>query len=216
MNETITQQLVYPYNLFLDVKGNTNLEIPALYSKDIQAGLCYALSTLLEAEQTFIHLYYKEGLSICDISKRLSLSEKDVEAEKRKAVRKLRIPSRWNYIQYGVAGYLKRETSLQYNKGYRIGYDAGYQNGINDISSEKSNLSNHEKLLNQPVEIMNLSPRILRCLRNAGCKRISDLLSLTQRQIMFIHGLGQKGANEIAQALESLGIEDPTWFQFRL
>ena len=49
MATTISPQSVYPdypYNLLTAIRGNTTLELPHSLTKDVLAGLHYALSTL--------------------------------------------------------------------------------------------------------------------------------------------------------------------------
>ena len=103
----------YPFNLLLAAKGDATLDLPLKLTADILAGVQYSLSTLSEQEQTVLHRRYIACDSISDIASRFSVTEECIRRIERKALFKLREPSRWNYILLGVAvrtGQLRNTT----------------------------------------------------------------------------------------------------------
>ena len=132
MATTISPQSVYPdypYNLLSAIRGYTTLESPHNLTKDVLAGLHYALSTLEDRERTIILGRFQEALSLEDLAIELDISDERVRQLQVKALRKLREPCRWNYISLGIAGYSKSRASAEYNKGVSKGYAEGYRHG---------------------------------------------------------------------------------------
>lgn len=215
-SNTSSHRKLYPYNLLLSVKGSTNLELPRLFTKDVCAGIQYALSSLTIKERELIRLRYMENRSISETASLLAASQAEVKQLERKAISKLRQPPKWNYVQYGIAGYLKQKTVDEYNKGYNLGYRAGYQNGIEDTRSGIVQQDAPDDILNLPIEVMNLTTRVYNSIHRAGFRRIHEIAVLGEMDIWKIKNLGRKGANEIARKLLEYGIKYTAWNRYLL
>lgn len=70
------------------------------------------------------------------------------------------------------------------------------------------------EVLNQPIESLNLSTRAHSCLRLARCKRVGDVVRLTDEDISTMRQLGKVSANEIAVAIKTLNIEHSAWEKY--
>lgn len=206
----------YPFNLLLAAKGDTTLALPLKLTADILAGVQYSLSTLSEQEQTILHRRYIACGSISDIASRFSVTEECIRQIERKALFKLREPSRWNYILFGVAGYCKDRATTEYNKGYSKGYRDGYRHGRTDAENNVAFSYGPEDLLSQPIQYLNLSTRAQQCMFGFGCKTVGDIVRLTEEQIMRTRNLGKKSADEIARKLNAAGAKGSPWDQFLL
>ncbi|HEY5257267.1 MAG TPA: DNA-directed RNA polymerase subunit alpha [Candidatus Baltobacteraceae bacterium] len=57
-----------------------------------------------------------------------------------------------------------------------------------------------------PVETLNLSVRSYNCLKRAGISRVSELLDLSEDEIMKMRNFGKKSLDEIKQVLEERGL----------
>src|SRR5271170_1579236 len=57
-----------------------------------------------------------------------------------------------------------------------------------------------------PVESLNLSVRSFNCLKRAGISKISELLDLTEDEIMKMRNFGKKSLDEIKQVLQERGL----------
>ncbi len=57
-----------------------------------------------------------------------------------------------------------------------------------------------------PVETLNLSVRSYNCLKRAGISRVSELLDLTEDEIMKMRNFGRKSLDEIQQVLAERGL----------
>lgn len=57
-----------------------------------------------------------------------------------------------------------------------------------------------------PVETLNLSVRSFNCLKRAGISKVSELLDLSEDEIMKMRNFGKKSLDEIKQVLEERGL----------
>jgi DNA-directed RNA polymerase subunit alpha len=57
-----------------------------------------------------------------------------------------------------------------------------------------------------PVETLNLSVRSFNCLKRAGISKVSELLDLTEDEIMKMRNFGKKSLDEIKQVLLERGL----------
>jgi DNA-directed RNA polymerase subunit alpha len=57
-----------------------------------------------------------------------------------------------------------------------------------------------------PVESLNLSVRSFNCLKRAGISKVSELLDLTEDEIMKMRNFGRKSLDEIKQVLAERGL----------
>ena len=208
----------YPMNLLLSIQEVSvyDFDIPVEISNDIRAGIQYAISTLEQREQEIIHLRYVERRTLSEISVHFSISPERVRQIEAVALRNLRMPSRWNYIQNGVEGYLKLCVVDEYKKGYSDGYDAGYLDKSKNLENKNVCTTLDNKLKEYPIDILNLSVRSYNCLYIYGCRTVGDCAKLTREQIMRIKRIGRKSLIEIANALCLIGIRNTAWEKYLL
>ncbi|HEV2262466.1 MAG TPA: DNA-directed RNA polymerase subunit alpha C-terminal domain-containing protein, partial [Candidatus Rubrimentiphilum sp.] len=57
-----------------------------------------------------------------------------------------------------------------------------------------------------PVESLNLSVRSFNCLKRAGISKVSELLDMTEDEIIKMRNFGKKSLDEIKQVLEERGL----------
>jgi DNA-directed RNA polymerase subunit alpha len=57
-----------------------------------------------------------------------------------------------------------------------------------------------------PVETLNLSVRSYNCLKRAGISKVSELLDLSEDEIMKMRNFGKKSLDEIKQVLSERGL----------
>ena len=206
----------YPYKFLFAALFESALDFPKRITEDIVAGTQYALSTLEKAERELLLLRYKERKSISDIAAHFIMSESNVRKIEARAFEKLRLPSRWNYIRHGIAGYMKKRIGEEYHKGYLSGYCDGYENGAEDARNGIPKICAPEKILDKPIEAMGLSSLAYNCLHHAGLKFVRDVVYLSSDRIRVMRNLGAKKASEIATAIQNYGIIHTAWDKYRL
>lgn len=206
----------YPYNLLLAIKGHADRVVPEKLTNDHLAGLNYALSTLEERERSILLQRYRDKRARSKIAVDFDIIPERVRQIEIKACRKLQKFPYWNYIALGVAGYVKKVASSEYNRGYSTGYEEGYRDGSKDGANGITNSYASHEILNQPIESLNLSVRALNCLKIADCKRVGDVVRLSDEKISTMRQLGKISANEIAQALKALNITHSAWEKYLL
>lgn len=64
----------------------------------------------------------------------------------------------------------------------------------------------HSKVLEIPVEELDLSVRSYNCLKRAGIHNVSDLIQKTQEDMLKVRNLGQKSLDEVVKKLYDLGL----------
>ena len=72
---------------------------------------------------------------------------------------------------------------------------------INEREDEEQN-----RVLEMPIEELDLSVRAYNCLRRAGVDTVQDLASLKEEDIIKVKNLGKKSMKEIKQKLDALGL----------
>ena len=63
-----------------------------------------------------------------------------------------------------------------------------------------------QKLLEKPIEEMELSVRSYNCLKRAGIETIGDLAKKTKADMLKVRNMGAKSLEEVLQKMEAYGI----------
>ena len=179
------------------------------FTKDTIAGVIYAVSVLDADEQTVLLLLCQNQFTYDEIAKRTGISLESIKALEKEAIRKLCQPSRWNYIQNGVTGYLRLRLAQERDAAYRRGFATGYERGQAEEAKPVENLD-------MPIEMLELSYHSLSCLKRAGFNTVGELVVLQAEQIWRIRGMGKKTIAEITNALWKIGVRCPRWDIFRV
>lgn len=193
----------YPYNLLIAARGLRMLEFPSMLTKDVQAGIAYALSTLEEAERNALDQKYRWGVPS---------SSKQQEME-RKALEKLTRSCRWDYIRYGIAGCVKMKVEDAKRKGFIQGYQEGYMFGRKAYDTS-CGVPETLDTMDLPIETMPLSSRAHNALCRSGCRMVRDVAMQDITTIRRMRNLGEKGIKEVVAALHSYGLTHTEWELF--
>lgn len=180
------------------------------------AGICYVLSLLPDQTQELLHLLYFDSISPSAICDRMNLTEEQFNNRHRKALISLRRPSRWRYIQHGIAGCYKMKTASEYKRGYLAGYRKGYAEGVENTRQGVKPVISKSEILDIPIEAMPISTYAKNCLIRANILHIRDLIALDEQNIYCIRGMGAVTADQIAKALHKYGIPNTAWDGYRL
>ena len=67
--------------------------------------------------------------------------------------------------------------------------------------------SKKEKVLEMPIEELELSVRSYNCLKRAGISTVEDLANKSESDMMKVRNLGKKSLDEVTNKLHSLGLD---------
>lgn len=215
-NKPSITEVAYPYNLLNAVVQHSPKEAPPTMTEDQIRGLQYAMSTLEPREYEVLMYRYNSKLTLGAIAEIYGVSVKQMRQIEGKALRKLRSPSRWNYIRLGIVGYWQRRKKEYYEQGYCIGYAEGYQKGFTDGKEGREQAFKSNPALSLIIENLHLSTRAMGCLQRLGCVNIGDVVDKDKERIIRVRGMGKATLNEIAQALCQKNITGTVWDQFLL
>jgi len=204
----------YPYNLIIAAKGNSSVGFPVTSREDVILGLEYVLAKLDKQEALFLRQRFEEGKLLEEIGLDLIPIKEDAKEWEQRILKKLRVPTRWGFIQFGIDGYLRNRIQEVKQEAYHKGYADGYQKGIGDSSFEDFRKNLPEHLLNMPIETMGLPTHAYNCLFRAKCERIQDVVSLDEDGIYRIRNMGKVTAGVIGEKLQELGINNTAWDKY--
>ena len=64
-----------------------------------------------------------------------------------------------------------------------------------------------EKILEMPIEDLELSVRSFNCLKRSGISTVGDLANKTENDMMKVKNLGKKSLEEVIAKLHDLGLD---------
>ena len=71
----------------------------------------------------------------------------------------------------------------------------------------KKELSKKDKLMEMPIEDLELSVRSYNCLKRAGIHTVADIVNKTEQDMMKVRNLGKKSLEEVMAKVKNLGLE---------
>ena len=185
----------YPYNLIATIIDESvwELKLPNEMTEDHLAGLEYAISQLDEREQTIISMRYKQRQTFTEIGEHFNISVNRASQVERKALRKLYHPKNLQYYKYGIEGRKKRQAEFEEKE-----------------REEKCT----DKVMATTIYDLDLSVRTFNNLIRANCEKVSDLVALSEEDILNLKNMGKKQLAEVAKRLKELGISHTSWNKF--
>lgn len=179
----------YPLNLLRDIP------VGQILSDDQMKGLEYVLGQLTEREQMVLEYRYVKEMSYSEIGGAFGLTGSRIQQIINRALRKLRHPARTAYIREGFAAH---EASILAH--VRMAMEK--KEGRMPVAGNQ--------ILDQDIEILQLSIRPYNCLKRRGIGTLHELLRMMLKEDWHkeCRNLGRKGAKEIAVSLLKLGIVD--------
>ena len=195
----------YPINLLNEVNdGIWKSDIPS----DINGTIEYLLQTYLtQREADILHQRFQQGKTCAEIGKEYGLTLERIRQIKHNALRKLREPGRFVFLQKGVSGVIDFEVD----------------NAVEKLNAEKQQKVVVEQQLggiyNSTLKIMSLadvksmelyelglSTRSYNGLKRAGLNTLGDVEKITVKQLKCIRNLGKSSCEEIIGILNKFGI----------
>ena len=185
----------YPYNLIATIIDESvwELNLPTEMTEDHLAGLEYAISQLDEREQTIIRMRFEERQTYAQIGEHLGISLNRVSQVARKALRKLYHPKNLKYYKYGIEGHKVRQAEFEEAERKRAYTD---------------------KVMETTIYDLDFSVRTFNNLIRAKCEKVSDLIALSEEDILNLKNMGKKQFAEVALKLKALGSLHTAWEKF--
>lgn len=203
----------YPLNLIRELTASDI----KFESQDQLDGLTHVLSELTDGEQVVLHRHYALGQTLACIAKDFGVTRERVRQVEVKALRKLRHPSRMQYILYGLAAVkTKREETekakeedakrVEWEEKQRQQLLLHIASVIVDKQRLKGKITPTQTLAVveagfDPIENLDLSVRAYNCLKRAMVFTINDALQLSYDEILIIRNMGRRSADEVAAKL---------------
>ena len=111
----------------------------------------------------------------------------------RKALRKLYHPKNLKYYKYGLEGYKVKKAEFEEAERKR---------------------AYTEKVMETTIYDLDFSVRTFNNLIRANCGKVSDLVALSEEDILNLKNMGKKQFAEVALKLKALGLLHTAWEKF--
>ena len=199
----------YPFNLINAIFRNEDLVMLTHFEE-----LKTTLGTLSEREQKVLDLRFREKLTLQACVPILGVTRERIRQIEAKALRKLRHPVRANrLLSISMAthrGILKEKDELYEDlaikyENLKVVYESTSNQKVDpDVMT---GLAEKAKLLEQPIEELELSVRSYNCLKRKGKNKVKDITSMTLEELSQVRNLGRKSMEEVLSVLEYKGLE---------
>ncbi len=203
----------YPLNLLDEIaEGDWEYPLP----EDFNQSLSYVLAGMTEREQFVIHAYFYEGKTYAEIGKSAGVTRERIRQLIEKSLRKLRHPTRVNFLIYGVKGVIQ-QTSVEAAQNAVSKRLERALSQIGDISHFLHTITGKEEYADIsekcagfndsiPLEELNLSCRSFNCLKHAGVTQAGDIARMSKGELMRVKNLGKKSVEEVIDTIHKLGL----------
>ena len=171
----------FPENLLRAIIGERNLEAIG-FNADmsvVSERLEKMLDTLFSREKDVLLFRFRDNMTQLQVGDAFGVTRERAHQIEAKALRKLRHPSRWEFIKSGVDIKAEKIKALELAKAEK-------EQKIQDFQFEKIK-----------IEHLDFSVRVFNCLSRAGYRTLKDLLLATDEDLQNIRNAGPHTVNEI-------------------
>lgn len=174
-----------------------------------------AIGKILQPREIYIlnERYENENKkTLEEIGKELGVSRERVRQIEFKAIRKLKSPRAINII---FLNDIQNEIDKKILEKEKLLLDISEEvDDLKELFETLLNLGGYQiklqkketKVLDQPVEVLDLSIRAYNCLRRSRIDTIRELTNKTELDLMRVRNMGRKSLLEIKTKLEDLGL----------
>ena len=196
----------YPNNLLRQIFPGEQFDDLA---DDSGIALDYVISeTMSESDALLLKMRYKENMTYADIAKAVGNSSSTVTHSIRKAERKLSQPIRKKKIRLGMHNLFKYVIECEENR-----LEAIYRRKISSLERANAILrqekyipeSPEPDIIDEGIEVLDLSVRCYNVLRRANIKTVRDLVETKPEKIINLPNLGRKSLEELLDVLFEKG-----------
>lgn len=225
-NFPVGYETPWPYNLLDDIFQEPTDHV---LTEDEENGLLGAIRTLAERERKCLAYYYEDELSLREIAKIFNVTPERIRQIIRKAIRRLRHPSRLRIIKFGLQGanvvdsYKQKLSELnkrEQDLTAREEYVNTYLNPPETIKTNALKYNDEVKyekfpwggVCRQPSEAfmcLELSVRSYNALLRANCSSVAEIIEhIRKGDLMNLRNLGKKSVSEIIKKVsENVGYD---------
>ena len=210
----------WPYNL-LDILIQDHW--PYIISEDQMDGLNKAIETLTDRESTIIFKRYVEEKTLKTCGEDWGVSEERARQIEKKALRKLRHPTRLNIIRYGYNGVQEKHELQSDISQLRIEkrlleeelniIRSTFEEEVAEIQANKELKGKTKAVIHDMVnrgynkyselEQLDLSVRSFNCLARANCRTLEDIINLAKSGTMLkLRNFGKRSLIEVLTILK--------------
>lgn len=192
----------YPLT-FIEAIFNKDENVDIVYiENNFEENIKYLLETLSEREQLVLTKRMIEGFTLEATALQMGVSKERIRQIENKAIRRIRIPARIQYLTRGYEYIQMREdvakltTELELEKA-RLVYLLA--------NPERIEITKEEIKNNITLETLDLSVRTYNCLRRAGIKTIGETIIKSVDELRRIRNMGGKSIRELKEKLHEFG-----------
>lgn len=208
-------------SLWIAILGERiTLSIKYTVYRDLKTIINQLFDTLTEQEIEVLKYrfgFYGDFCSLREVGKRMGLSGERVRQIEKKALRKLRHPSRSRQL-YRVP---VREDLLQVPEktinfkriiiekitAYMVGQNSKAGFLINIFEKNELSIVFNDIIGDIPLKDLEFEPRTYNCLWKSGVRSLSDLINMTEEDLMKVRHLDRKGIEEVLNRIRECNIE---------
>lgn len=220
MNQNyLDDELGYPYNLLVEVfEGDISPDrVPA----DVEEGLAYVLrESLSEEESSILKLRFKEKMPYTAIGARCGVAPQQIKVTCEKALRKMRHPSRSQYLIHGYAEAKRRQKENAIRESVVPIAEELYHLRLRLVQEDKNitgplyEIQDAEDRVNailfrvgtEPIEHLHLPLGLLSRLYRNGCSYVWQLCFASVDDLLSLRGIGVQSISALNACLETLGL----------
>lgn len=208
----------YPINLIKAIQGEDgNIWIVDEDTKQLVMNRFeYIMNTTLPTrEKAMLCMRYRDGKTLEEIGKATKLTKERVRQILMEVFRKLRHPSRFNYIfaprklidEVNERTQAYKDKKLQLNSLIieTIGHIKTLAKALKEVGATV-NIDLEPAIGERELDSFGLSVRTYNCLKRAGINTIAELASKTPDEMTKVRNLGRKSMQEVQDLLLSLGL----------
>lgn len=193
---------VYPGTLLAELEKHEYVSPVLTLPEYWEVSIAYVVSAwLTKREADIVKLRYQQGMTYDSIGKIYGVTRERVRQIEHKALRKIRHPSCWRYIQYGITEVVDAIKEAAFDEGYQKGVQFGYKKAIADANANRLQYGDLK------LEDLELSVRSHNCMRRAGVKCAMDIVDMGYHNLIKVQNLGKRSYDEIIEKLKEFGYD---------
>ena len=215
--ERVNLLRVYPYNLIPIINGENDKNYLATDSNEghEEQRECYSLeiledtmaNCLTERENKVLQMRYEWRMPLEEVGKEFGVTKERIRQIEAKAIRKLRFQYRKGSILCVSKAELRKaqnEAERYKEKAERL--QAELDKVRNIAPEQREEADKKGVLLEEPIDILDLSVRSYHCCLRAGVNTLGDLCGKTYSEMKRVRNMGKTSLKEIENKMHEYGL----------